>query len=201
MSEQIFAMPQMNPQPTPEVQEEFLLLLSLRLDNLLDSAEEKQFQEMIHFYPACALAWGHWRRLHQQLVAEPAVEPPANFVQNVESCLLQQDRRGRLWQGLLIGLFVVLLWGGLLATTVGLGAYMVFNQSNLLGDLIRNLAIFSSTVSQWLTTLRTALDAFVATPQATALAICYLALAAVMLSFWIRFLRRTVAEPEAVSAV
>jgi hypothetical protein len=92
-----------------------------------------------------------------------------------------------------------LLWGGLLATTVGLGVYVLFNQSTLLGDLIRNLAFFSSAVSQWLMTVRNALNAFVATPQATALAICYLALAMVMLSLWIRFLRRTVATPEAVS--
>jgi hypothetical protein len=101
----------------------------------------------------------------------------------------------------LIGVFVVLLWGGLLATTVGLGAYLLFNQGNLLGDLIQNLAFFSSAVSQWLTTLRNALNAFVATPQATALAIGYLALAVVMLSLWIRFLRQTIAAPEAVSVV
>lgn len=189
MNEQIFAMPQPNPQPTPEAQEEFLLLMSLRLDNLLDSAEEQQFQEMVRAYPVCARAWARWQRVHQQLVDEPSVAPPVNFAQSVEACLLQQERRGRLWQGLLIGLLVVVMWCAVVTIALGLGAYILFNQSNLLGDLIRNLAFVSSLVAQWVATVQRAFNSFAATPQATALAIGYVALAVIALSAWIRFLR------------
>ncbi|RIK34669.1 MAG: hypothetical protein DCC55_32715 [Chloroflexi bacterium] len=189
MSEQARFSP--SPQPTPEMQEEFTLLMSLRLDNLLDSSEQQQFDSYVERYPLLARQWQEWQRLHQQIAATPHAEPPPGFVDRVELCLVQFERRRRLWQGILFGGLVVLLWSGLVATIVGLGAFLLLSQGVQLNDLIYLLAYLSSTVGHWFAMLRDSLGAIAASPQTMVMLLLYVTLATILLSLWVRFLRRT----------
>lgn len=195
MSEQALFPP--TPQPTLEMQEEFTLLMSLQLDGLLDSNEQQQFDSYLEHYPFFARQWQEWQRLHQRMIATPHVEPPPDFVERVGLCLLQGERRRRLWQGILFGGLVVLLWGGLAATLVGLGAFLLFSSGSRLSDLIYLLAYLSSTVGHWFTMLWDSLGAIVASPQAVVMLLLYITVATVLLSLWVRFLRRTTASPSA----
>ena len=98
--------------PTPEQEEEFMLLMSLSLDNLADAGEAAQFEDYLTRYPTFATQWQGWQRLHQQFVAIPHAEPPVGFVDRFEVRLIQQERRRRLWLGVLIGSLTFLLWAG-----------------------------------------------------------------------------------------
>jgi hypothetical protein len=129
--------------------------------------------------------------MHQEFVTASPMEPPVNFDERVEVALLQQDRRRQLWRGVLFGALVLLLWGGVAGMGVALGAYLLLNQGSWVGALIHNLAFSLSAMNQWFSTVRNALNAFVNTPQAVGVSLCYIALAAVALSLWVRFLRRT----------
>jgi hypothetical protein len=186
------------PQPSPALQDEFTLLMSLQLDGLLDEAEVGQFEEYVQRYPIFARQWREWQHLHGQLVAEPHVLPPVDFVSKVEQSLVQQSRRRQLWQGMALGLLIVVLWGGLFATVAGLGALILVNDGGWLNDMIHQLAFLSSTLGYWLGTGRTMLDTLLGSPQALLICSLYITVAAILLSLWIRFLRRTT-EAETLS--
>jgi hypothetical protein len=185
------------PQPTLEMQEEFTLLMSLQLDGLLDGDEQQRFDSYLEHYPLFARQWREWQRLHHHMVATPHVEPPPDFVERIGLCLLQSERRRRLWQGLLFGGLIVLLWGGLVATVGGLGAFLLFSQGSRLNDLIYLLAYLSATIEHWFTMLWESLGAIAASPQAVAMVLIYVTLATLLLSLWVRFLRRTTDSPVA----
>jgi anti-sigma factor RsiW len=181
------------PRLTAEEQADFLLLMSLALDGLADDVEVARFRRYLSEYPVCAQEWRQWQRLHQHVLTTPAIEPPVNFVANVDRLLVQQERRQQLQRGALMGVIVALLWGGLLATVLGMGIYLMVNPGNWLNDLIHNLALISTATTRWFATTRSSLNAFLSTPQATALGIGYLASAVVLLSLWLRFLQRSTA--------
>ncbi|HMN29511.1 MAG TPA: hypothetical protein PKE45_15280 [Caldilineaceae bacterium] len=187
------------PQPTQEIVEEFSLLMSLCLDDLLDVAERQRFEAYLARYSALAHRWRDWQRVHHKLWSAPHMEPPAGFVLRVETRLLQQDRRRHLWQGAFFALCLVGVWVGMLLLATGLGAYLLFNQGDWLTDVIHNLAYFSSTAANWLSTLRNSTYTLAASPQAMALCLGYIALAAILLSAWFRFLRQTTTDVESAS--
>jgi hypothetical protein len=199
MSEQVIFTQEAAPnQPSPEELEEFMLLMSLRLDDLLDDDDEHRFQDCMRRYAMCARHWQSWQQMHQELVFASPVEPPVNFVARVEVALVQQDRRRQLWKGVFFGALVLLLWGGVMGMGIAIGAYLLFNQGSWVGTLIHNLAFYLSALNQWLSTVRNALNAFLNTPQALGITLCYLALAAVALSLWVRFLRHTTMDAVSV---
>jgi hypothetical protein len=187
------------PQPTPAIEEEFSLLMSLGLDDLLDGAERQRFDAYLARYSVFAEQWRAWQQLHQKLCATPHVEPPIGFAAKVELRLVHQDRQKRLWQGTLFGLFLMSIWVGLALVATGLGAFLLFNQSNLLGGLIQNLAYLSSLAASWGASLRGGAATLVGTPQTIALCLGYVGLAVILLSGWFRFLRQTTVDAEPIS--
>ncbi len=181
-------------QPTPTMEEEFMLLMSLRLDDLLDEAELRQFEHYVSQYAALARQWREWQQLHQAIQAAPYAEPSINFLSKVEQSVLQQNRRRQLWRGLLFGSLIICLWMVLLVTTMGLGAYLLMNQGGWLTSLLYNLAYVSSAVADWLGLVRSTFDSVVVLPQAPLVGVAYLSLSVVLLSAWVRFLRRTTVD-------
>jgi hypothetical protein len=186
-------------QPTPEMQEDFALLMSLSLDELMDANEQQRFECYLARYILFARQWRCWQQLHHQMTVAPHIEPPPDFVATVAVRLLQKGRRQRLWQGMLFALVLVVVWLGLALTVAGLAALLLFNQANWLNSLIQNLAYFSSTLSAWFASLRVQASNLVTSPQATALCLLYIILAALLLSVWVRFLRQTTTDGEPVS--
>ena len=177
--------------PTPEQEEEFMLLMSLSLDNLADEGEAAQFEGYLTRYPTCAAQWQGWQRLHQQFVAIPHAEPPVGFVDRFEVRLVQQERRRRLWLGFLIGSITLLLWVGVAVGVFTMGAYLFANQGSWLSALVQNLTYSWVNLMQWAKTGWETFVIFANTPQARAIGVGYLLMTAIMLGGWLTLLRRS----------
>lgn len=194
-------------QPTPADklngadQEDFSLLMSLSLDQLLDAEEETRFQHYLSQHAHCAQQWRRWQQVHQRFAQAPRMEPPRDFARQFATRLDQHERRRQLWWGAtVIGLFI-LLWSGLLIGTVAVGLMLVMNQPVWMTDLIHNLAYLNATLQQSVTLGWDSFNSFIATPQAQGLGVAYLVLAIALLALWVRVLRRTTRIEEMVSLV
>lgn len=177
--------------PTPTEEEEFSLLMSLALDELLDEQEQATFERYLVRYTQLATQWQDWQALHRHMTAVPHAMPAPNFVGRFEVQLAQQERRRRLRQGLWIGFVTLMLWIGMVAGVLVVGAYLFVNQSALLANIVQNLIYFWAGLAAWLNSLATTANAFAATPQAVGFGIGYLALTLTMLSGWVVYLRRS----------
>ena len=182
--------------PTPEVQEEFGLLMSLSLDDLLDEREQQRFQGYVEQYPVLARQWRSWQLLDRQLTLLPAAEPVDGFVERFEVRLAQQDRRRLLGRNLLIAALIVVVWVGMLVGGTALAAYVLLYQGNWLVELVHTLAYYGSAITRWGETFWNAFTSLVATPQAIGFAIGYVAVASALLALWVRFLRQSTREAE-----
>jgi anti-sigma factor RsiW len=177
--------------PTPTEEEEFSLLMSLALDELLDEQEQEAFERYLARYSQLATQWQDWQALHRHITALPHAMPAPDFVGRFEVQLAQQERRRRLRQGFWIGFVTLLLWLGMVGGVLVVGAYLFVNQSALLASVVQNLTYFWAGMAAWLDSLATAANAFAATPQALGLGIGYLVLTLAMLSGWVVYLRRS----------
>lgn len=192
-------------QPTPadklnaEAQEEFTLLMSLRLDELLDAEEEQRFQGYLSQHAQCAQQWRRWQQLHLRFAQAPHMEPPLNFASQVATRLEQQERQRQLWWGAAVGALFMVLWLGMLLGTLAFGLILVMNQPVWMSDLIHNLAYLGATTQQALALWWNSFNTFLSTPQAQGMGIAYLALAIALLMLWVRVLRRTTRIEEIVS--
>ncbi|MEZ4674499.1 MAG: hypothetical protein R2932_09665 [Caldilineaceae bacterium] len=177
--------------PTEVEQEEFLLLMSLSLDGLLDEDEAATFEQYVTAYGSFAAQWQEWQSMHRQICAIPHAMPAPNFVDRFEIHLTQQERRQRLWQGLWIGLVTMVLWIGATAGILSIGTYLFVNQSTIIGDVVQNVIYFWAALASWFYSLGTSFNAFAATPQAMGLGVGYLALTMGLLAGWFMLLRRS----------
>lgn len=182
--------------PTPEQEEEFMLLMSLSLDDLADEAEAARFEDYLVNYPTFATQWHSWQRLHHQLAAMPHAEPPADFVERFETRLLQQERRRRLWLGMVIGSVTLLLWVGVMVGIFSMGAYLFVNQGVWLNDLIQNVTYAWVSLMQWLWAGWETFAALAGTPQGKAVGAGYLLMAVTLLGGWLTLLRRSLQVQE-----
>jgi hypothetical protein len=71
------------------------------------------------------------------------------------------------------------------------GWIFVSNQSQWMNGFVRELVYYPSAAMIWMRALRSSWSATVGEPQSMILALSYMAGAAVMLSTWLWFLRRT----------
>jgi anti-sigma factor RsiW len=181
-------------------QEDLALLLSLALDDRLDEREAAQLAALLATEPAWEAEWQTWQALDATLRSVPAVAPPDDFWASVENRLVQVERRRQLWTGTVIGLVAVLLWGGALIGAVSLGALVVANQGIWLNEVLHNMALWWIRLTTMVEVMWTAAVALLATPQAWAIAICYALAAAVVLSTWFGFLRRSVRSSAVMAA-
>ncbi|MEZ4734731.1 MAG: hypothetical protein R3E79_47170 [Caldilineaceae bacterium] len=182
--------------PTPEQEEEFMLLMSLSLDDLTDEAEAARFEDYLAMYPVFAIQWQNWQRLHHQFVAIPHAEPPADFVERFEVRLLQQERRKRLWLGMAIGSVTLLLWVGVMVGLFSMGAYLFVNQGTWLSDLVQNVTYVWVSLGQWVQTTWATFATFAGTTQGKAIGIGYLLMATMLLGGWLTLLRRSLQVEE-----
>ena len=179
--------------------EDFMLLMSLALDGLLDGAEEQRFQRCLAEQPQLAAQWQSWQALDSALHAAPAAIPPQDFVAAVELRLELAERRRRLWLGMAIGLTTVVLWGTVLVAAASAGAFVLVNQASWLSDLVRMLAYGSAAISSWIDSILRSLGAVLGTPQARSFVLLYVVATAGILAGWLHLLRRSTRVPEAIA--
>lgn len=181
----------MKNQLSEQEHEEFLLLMSLALDDLLDEEEAAQFTRYQQQDPALALQWQDWQQMHQQMCAMPHALPTPNFVDRFELRLVQQERRRRLWQGVWIGIVSLVLWATATAGVLSVGTYLFVNQTAVMRDIVQNVIFFFASLATWGNSLLITANSFVSTPQAMGLGIGYLVLTMAMLVGWVFYLRRS----------
>ncbi len=186
------------------VEEEFGLLMSLALDDLLDDQEQIAFDEYLERYPALADDWRQWQELNERLCAVPSVLPPAGFMENFEVRLLQQDRRRRLWLGFGFGAVVMLLSVGVILGTVSLGAFVILRQPDWLTQLVHALAYSSAAAAAGYRSLQVAVESIASSGQMRTFGLLYAVVSTGLIGGWIVFLRRTTrisgASPNQTSA-
>lgn len=178
-------------QPTETQEEEFFLLMSLALDDMLDETEQATFDEYLAQYRMLAVQWDDWQLMHGQISAMPHAMPAPNFVARFEVQLAQQERRRQLRQGVWIGLVTLLLWLGASGGILAVGTYLFVNQTALLAEGVQNMIFLWAAIVAWFDGLATTVNTFVATPQAAGFGIGYLVLTIGLLAGWIQYLRRS----------
>jgi anti-sigma factor RsiW len=189
-----------NPLP-PEVENEFFMLMSLALDDMLDGDERLRFDGYLAQYPVLAQQWQSWQEMDATFQATPSAMPPADFVADVELRILQRERQRSLLWGLGLGVVVLALWVGLIAGAVSFGAFVMFNQAEWLSRLVHLLAQSTATVNNWWSATMITLDALLATDQARMLLVAYGLTAAAMLGGWVVFLRRSTRVHESATPI
>lgn len=177
--------------PPAHVEEEFGLLMSLALDDLLDDEEQATFDDYLARYPVLADDWAQWQQLDTQLFAMPAAPPPSDFLERFEVRLVQQERRRRLWWGTGFAAVVVLLSLGIVLGTVSFGAYVVLRQPQWLSELVHLLAYYSAAAATGVDALRNALAAVAGSEQARTFGLVYAVATAGLIGAWVLVLRRT----------
>lgn len=182
---------QINSTPPDRVQEEFSLLMSLALDNLLANDEQETFDRYLASYPTLADEWLDWQALDVQLQSAPAVAPPGDFLMKFETKLAQRERRRNLWWGFAFGAVAVTLWLFVMIGVASLGAFVLLGQPEWLTQLVHNLAYVSANVSSWITTTTAAVNAVAATSEARTFGLVYVTLSAALVTGWIYFLRHS----------
>jgi anti-sigma factor RsiW len=181
----------MSSQPPAEIEEEFCLLMSMALDELLDSDEQADFDSYLATYPTLAEEWQDWQALDIQLSSTPSVAPPTEFMLNFEVRLLQHERRRRLWWGMAFGSMAVVLWVAVLVGVASLGAFVLFGQPAWLTQAVHSLAYVSASFGTWVTAVGTAFGSVMSTQQAASLAMVYMLMSIAMVASWIYFLRHS----------
>lgn len=179
--------------------EDFMLLMSLALDGLLDADEERRFQRALAEHPQLAAQWQSWQALDSELHAAPMAAPPRGLVASVALRIEVAERRRRLWLGMAVGLATVLLWGTVLVAVASAGAFLLVNQSSWLSDFVRMLAYGSAAISSWIDSLLRSLDTVLGTPQARGFVLVYGLAAVGILTGWVVLLRRSTHVPEVIS--
>ncbi len=104
----------------------------------------------------------------------------------------RSERQRRLWFGLIVGVMAATLWVGLLAGLAGAGAYVMFRQADTLVALVHGVAYWYSALQSQLDIIVSAASALLGTTQVRGALLVYVAVAALTLACWVRFLRRSV---------
>ena len=183
----------------PAVVEEFNILMSLALDDLLDDDERAQFDATVAQYPALADQWLTWQTMDRKLHTMPHVEPAAGFTLRFEQRLAhhtqQQQRRI-----MAVSFIAVMLTAGLgLFGLVSTGAFVLATQGPWLGDQIHRMVLLSVVVTSWLNALSSTVDALANSPQAQVLGLVYVLGVAAMIVAALPVLRRSARLSESVS--
>ena len=103
--------------------EEYTLAMSLALDGMLTSDEERDLRAHLAACASCRATWALWQEIDQRLTvsaSQPAAAPTAGFSARVEERLLaRQFRRRSALGGLLFLIASLATW--MLAAAVGIG--------------------------------------------------------------------------------
>jgi len=183
----------------PVAPEEYIWMMSLALDGLLDEADRERFAAYQAQDPALTALWNEWQGLDRELGELPHAEPLPGFVARFEGRLAQQEAQQQrrvlafsLMSVLLVALLAVA--GGVWGIT-----WLTSTQAPWLGEQIRNLVLLSATAGTWFGALIDTLGALANTPQAQAMGMMYVVVAMILIFGWVQLLRRSARLPGAVA--
>lgn len=188
---------QMTVTAADDAHEEVFALMSMALDGLLEAQETERLEVLMKEDPGVRATWQQWQKMDNLLTTVVRAEPEVGFVARFEQHLAVRERRERSRRRALFGAAALVGWSLAAAVLVFVGWILVSTQTQWMNGFVRELVLYTSSVSIWMRALQSSLSATVSAPQSLAIAICYMAGAAVMLSTWLWFLRRTTREETA----
>lgn len=175
-----------------EAHDEYSLLMSLALDNLLDAQEAHQLQTHLSTCEPCNQQWQTWQAIDRQFQVAPMLSPPVDFVQRVGTRLERAEKRRETRVGLLLAGLTLLIWTiGFAGIGVLLGL-MIYNQVGWFGQTLHGLAYAWTMLAVVGESVWRVMVGLSENPSAIGAALCYVALVVLILVGWTRFLRRTI---------
>ena len=171
---------------------DYLILISLTLDEMLDAEEKQRLDRHLERCDSCRLQWSLWQVIDQKLRAAPAPEPSPAFPHLVAGRLSRQEQRRNIQIGLLLTALAVFVWSLSLAGIGLFAAFLVYN----------NLDGFTA-INQFLTdawavagvvghSLWQVLIDLTATPAILGVAIAYLLISVVALVVWLLLIQHSI---------
>jgi len=171
--------------------DEYAMLMSLALDNLLESAEQAQLDAHLADCNRCRAQWNLWQSLDAALHAAPLTAPSPAFVQNFSQRLTAQDRRRQIRMGVLLGALTLVMWLiGVAGVALVIGA-LIYNQVGWFTETLHWLAYIWTAISVVSSSLLALLGGVTEELSAMGLLTGYVVLAGGVLAMWSRYLRRS----------
>lgn len=171
-------------------------LMSLALDGLLETDDEKRLNRFMEQDPTLANDWQVWQDIGNRFNDEPSMFPPEGFVEKVAIGIVAQERRQRLRLGIVVGAATTFAWMLLMLALLGGGIYAIMYESAWVGAQIRNMTEVAVIASDWIgivsDTVNRTVEATVGANQMWGVALGYAAATGLIIFFWTRFLRRSV---------
>jgi hypothetical protein len=179
-----------------ESHEDYGMLMSLALDNLLDASEEEALAAHLSSCSACNQQWQIWQNIDHQFKLGPAIVPVIDFASAFEERLASKERRRQAQVGLLLAILTFIVWAiGFAGIGVLLG-FLVYNQIGWFGDMLHWLASAWTAMSVVGSSLWGVALGLSDSPSAIGLMVCYMLLSVAALIGWTQILRRTLRPVE-----
>lgn len=177
--------------PVDDEPDECLMLMSMALDGLLDHDEQARLDSRIAADPALAEMWQQWCKVDVAFAESPRQLPVAGFTNRFEARLEQKLTRERTRQRVTMAVVATVVWTAVLAIAGVSLWFLLMNQGELMGAVVRETAYYGRAIAIAVGALRSTASATFSAPQSVVIALVY-ALATVALMYvWVRFLRRT----------
>lgn len=173
------------------------LMMSLALDNLLDSEESVRLEAHLADCSPCREQWRLWRALDNALLAAPMTEPSPGFVLNFSRQLAAQERRRQVRVGFLLGALTLVMWLIGVAGVALVISALVYNQVSWFSEMLHWLAYLWTAATVVGNSFLALAGGLFQPPSGVGLVTGYLVLAGGILVMWSRYLRRSLIIVEA----
>ena len=170
---------------------EYLMLISLELDGMLDAGEKERLDGHLERCSACRAEWQLWQALDNRLREAPTPMPTPGFAQSVAQRLALQERRRNLQIGVILTVFTVVVWSlGLVGVCALAGTLIYTNLERLTetGLFLSEAWAVAGVVGQ---SLWDVIVELTATSTALGVASTYLVVVIAALAVWCVIIQRT----------
>ncbi len=170
---------------------EYLMLISLELDGMLDADEKWRLDGHLERCSACRAQWQLWRALDNRLRETPMPVPAPGFADSVAQRLALQERRRNLQIGVILTVFTVVVWSlGLVGVCALAGTLIYTNLERLTetGLFLSEAWAVAGVVGQ---SLWDVIVELTATSTALGVASTYLVVVIAALAVWCVIIQRT----------
>ena len=170
---------------------EYLMLISLALDGMLDSDEKKRLDGHLEHCGECRGQWLLWQAIDDRLRAAPVPVPAPGFSRKVAQQLARQERLRNLRIGAMLTVFALVVWSlGLVGVCVMAGGIVYTNLERLAdtGLYLNEVWAVAGVVGQ---SLWEVIVEIAATSTALGVASTYLVVVVAALAVWCVIIQRT----------